>query len=275
MKRPPIGAVWGSVQRLSARTAPEELLPGGALFLSPHEDDETIGCGLLLAEKTGRGIPVSVAVATDGRAGWFSTASRPPPDEIVDIRRAEWHRALDALAVPRAQRFALGFRDGELTGHESELVQRLGGLLRETNPSQVFVTRPGDPHPDHRTLARAVERAVVETYAPRGVTSGNGPSPRVFTYRVYPGEGLWTGDRPSHTSVGAVVGQFIRSVIGLRRNRPLLLRSPRSMAQKSAAVDAYESQRRLMNGELRYVWKASFELYWPLDVSRLANSPPM
>ena len=68
-------------------------------MLSPHQDDETIGCGLLMAEKASRGTPVTVAVATDGRGGWYSPTARPTPADIAEIRHREWHRALDVLAV--------------------------------------------------------------------------------------------------------------------------------------------------------------------------------
>lgn len=274
--RPPIGAVWGWLQTVAGRSATEALRSGGALVLSPHQDDETIGCGLVMAEKASRAIPVTVAVATDGRAGWFSPAPRPAANDIARIRQAEWHRALDALAVPRSDRFEFGFPDGGLSDHESELTDRICELLRRVRPSQVFVTRSGDPHPDHRTLSLAARRAVTQVYdfdsagqdaRPTSPPSPSsvGPRPQVFTYRVYPGEGLWPDGRPSRVGVGRTVVQVLRSVLRLRGHRPLLLRAPGSAPEKSAAIDAYESQRALLRGELRYVWNTDVELYWPTN----------
>src|ERR1700684_3229902 len=109
--RPPIGAVWGWAQTMAGHTATDSLLPGAALVLSPHQDDETIGCGLLMAEKANRGIPVAVAVAPAGRAGWYAPLPRPRQQEIAEIRHLEWHGALDALGVARADRFELNFPD--------------------------------------------------------------------------------------------------------------------------------------------------------------------
>jgi LmbE family N-acetylglucosaminyl deacetylase len=261
---------------VAARAATDSLLAGGALVLSPHCDDETIGCGLLMAERARRGVPAAVAVVTDGRGGWFSPSPRPAPDDIVEIRRREWHRALDVLAVPREDRFEFGFPDGELGNHERELVRQLTDLLRRVRPTQVFVTRPGDPNADHRVLARAAHHAVAQTYdsefgssdgeAPGGSSRRPpGPRPQVFTYRVYPGEGLWPEGRPQQVTAVAAIAQLVRSVLSLRGRRPLLLRAPRSQPTKVAAIGAYDSQRRLLNGELRYVWSKSIELYWPMQ----------
>jgi LmbE family N-acetylglucosaminyl deacetylase len=252
------------------------LLSGKALVLSPHQDDETIGCGLLMTEKANRGIPVAVAVATDGRAGWYSPTPRPSPNDIAEVRHREWHRALDALGVPRTERFELNFPDGGLSEHEDELTDRLGDLFRSVRPSQVFVTRSGDPHPDHRTLARAVGRAVHRMHDPdpgvaqaEAAAGSNPPArgsrPEVFTYRVYPGEGVWPGGRPARVTAGATVARFARSLLGLTHRRALLVRAPGSAATKAAAIHAYESQSALLGGELRYVWDAGVELYWPMD----------
>ena len=275
LSRPPIGAVWGWVQVVAGRTANDALLPGGALVLSPHQDDETIGCGLLIAEKANRGIPIAVAVATDGRSGWYSPTPPPPPNAIAEIRRLEWHRALDVLGVPRTDRFELNFPDGDLKDYEDELADRLRELLGSLRPSQVFVTRSGDPHPDHRALARAVGRAVDEIHdsdpdgPPPGTADGSRfgsvrTRPQVFTYRVYPGEGLWPDGRPSRTTLGTTAVRFARSTFGLTKRRALLLRAPRFAGTKIAAIDAYDSQSRLLKGELHYVWGTGVELYWPM-----------
>jgi LmbE family N-acetylglucosaminyl deacetylase len=231
------------------------------LVVSPHQDDETIGCGLLMAEKAKRGFPLAVAVATDGRAGWYSARPRPEAGEIAGIRHHEWHRALDILGVEQVGRHELNFPDGALRDHEDELTDKLGHLLQSLRPSQVFVTRSGDPHPDHRTLARAVGRSVDVLYGPDSFE----PRPQVFSYRVYPGEGLWPDGRPARTTLGSTASRLVRSVMGLTHRRPLLFRAPEAAAAKAAAIDAYDSQIRLLRGELRYVWGTGVELYWPMD----------
>ena len=257
------------------RSGTANLLPGGALIVSPHQDDETIGCGLVMAEKVNRGIPVAVVVATDGNAGWHSLAPRPSPSDIVNIRHNEWHRALDALGVLQDNRFEFEFPDGELDDHETELTERLCELFRRVRPSLIFSPRVGDPHIDHRTLARAVGRAVRQVYGSghggfskpttdRSNPNGIGIPPQVFTYRVYPGEGVWPHGRPSRVGVRALASLLFGSISTLMRQRPLVFRAPRCAATKAAAIDAYDSQRRLLGGELRYVWGKDVELFWPM-----------
>jgi LmbE family N-acetylglucosaminyl deacetylase len=252
--------------------------------LSPHPDDETIGCGLLLAEIARDGHSACVALATDGGGGWYSATPRPSPDSIVQIRHGEWHRALDALNVPKEGRFEFGFPDGTLSDREGELAERIGELLQSLSPSEVLVTKPSDPHPDHRALARAARRAVIDVYGSshEPVSEGgreairgdhaNGSPPEVYTYRVYPVEGLWPDFHPPQASLAATLLRFARSVFGLIGRRPLILRAPRSQSDKREAIEAHESQRKLLDGELRYVWRTGVELYWPMNVCSDPNS---
>ena len=213
---------------------------------------------------------------TEVAAGTPPVPGRPPTASSKS-GHGEWHRALDALDVPKEGRFELGFADGTLSDHEEELAGRIGDLLRSLSPSQVFVTKPHDPHPDHQTLARATRRAVIDVYGsrPRPGSDGgrqaihgdhpNGSPPEVYTYRVYPGEGLWPDGHPSQATLAMAVLQLARSVLGLIGRRPLILRAARSRSDKTAAIEAYESQRKLLDGELRYVWRTGVELYRPMN----------
>lgn len=258
MRRPPIGAPWVRAQAALARDATARLSAGSALVLTPHPDDESIACGLLLATKAARGEQVSIALATDGGAGWFSTDPEPAAEEIVRIRHREWNRGLDALGVPADHRYELGFADAGLADHEAEVSNRIVALLVDLAPSQVFVTSPDDLHADHRALCRATCRAVRSVH-------GTEPAPEVFAYRVYPATGLWPQGHPGEASAAATVAQLVRSVPVLLRDRALLLRAPAAAPDKVRAIAEHASQRRLLDGELRYVWGTDVELFRPLD----------
>ena len=277
VSRPTIGAFWGWAQVALARNATQTLVRGTALVLTPHPDDETIGCGLLLAEMARGGHSTCVALATDGGGGWYSAAPRPTTGTIVQIRHGEWHRALDALNVPKDGRFEFGFPDGALSDREGEVAERIGALLRSLSPSKVLVTKPSDPHSDHRALARATHQAVIDVYGSsheqaseggREAIAGhtNGSPPEVYAYRVYPVEGLWPDGHPPQATLAMTLLRLARSVFGLIGRRPLILRAAMSRSDKRVAIEAHESQRKLLDGELRYVWRTGVELYWPMDV---------
>lgn len=258
MRRPPIGAPWVRAQTALSRDATARLSAGSALVLTPHPDDESIACGLLLATKSARGEEVSIALATDGGGGWFSTDPEPTAGEIVRIRRGEWNRGLDDLGVPADHRYELGFADAGLTGHEAEVADRIAALLVDLAPAQVFVTSPDDLHADHRALSRATCRAVRSVY-------GTGPAPELFAYRVYPATGLWPQGHPGTASAAATVAQLVRSVPVLLADRALRLRAPAAAPAKVRAIVEHASQKRLLDGELRYVWGTDVELFRPLD----------
>ena len=201
-----------------------------------------------------------MVLATDGGGGWYSNDPEPPPDAIVRLRHDEWHSGLDELGVPSDRRHELGFPDGGLAHREAEITDRIIGLLNALAPAQVFVTTPYDLHADHRALSRATCRAVAAIGA-------QGIAPELFAYSVYPAAGLWPDGHPGDATAASTAVQLVRSVPGLVRDRALLLRSPGAAAAKGRAIAAHASQKRLLDGELRYVWGSDVELFRSLDPS--------
>jgi LmbE family N-acetylglucosaminyl deacetylase len=265
-RRPPVSAFWRRAQAALAHDATPQLSTGSALVLTPHPDDETIACGLLLATKAALGQPVSVALATDGGGGWYSIEPEPAAEEIVRLRHGEWHAGLDILGVPAGRRFEFGFPDAGLTDNEAGATERIAGLLIDLAPSQVFVTSPDDLHADHRALARATCRAFATSY-------GTGPAPALFSYRVYPGAGMWPDGHPGEATLARTALQLVRSVPRLFQDRALELRAPSASATKARAVAVHSSQKRLLDGELRFVWGTRTELFRPLDPASCTMPP--
>ena len=70
------------------------------LVLAPHPDDESLGCGALLAQAFA-GVGAHVACLTDGAAS-HPGSRLVPPDQLAAIRRAEVLDAVAPLAGPRA-----------------------------------------------------------------------------------------------------------------------------------------------------------------------------
>lgn len=125
-----------------------------ALVLAPHPDDESVGCGGLIALLADAGATVTVLVATDGEATRGAAAAGPT---VASRRRDEARAACRALGAEEP-RFA-GLPDGRLAEHLPELTAAVARAAGELRPDVVLVPWFGDGHPDHRALSEAVADA--------------------------------------------------------------------------------------------------------------------
>lgn len=143
-------------------------IEGTALVFAPHQDDETLGCGGLIALKRQQNIPVHVAFLTDGSACYESIAHQGvtvmPSSEIVSMRQAEAVAALGHLGVESS---AIHFLDqpdqflGQLSNSDhTALVDRLVTLIQTVAPQQIYVTYREDVHGDHKASYRVVRDAI-------------------------------------------------------------------------------------------------------------------
>lgn len=123
---------------------------GPVLVLAPHPDDETLGCGALLATCWMRGLVAHVCCLTDGAAS--HPASRM---DIAGIRAAELAMAVTILGgVPRRDITCLGHPDAAL--HEVAPERVMGEVLELSDRLDAAVlVAPSilDPHCDHVTAA--------------------------------------------------------------------------------------------------------------------------
>lgn len=158
------------------RTADPRAVTGGpALILAPHPDDESLGCGGLVAALCAAGAAPVVVVLTDG-AGSHPGSLLFPPTRLAALRHAEAGRAAAALGLPEARLHRLGLPDGRLAAHEAEAVGRIIALLGAERPGTVIATWRHDPHPDHAAAA-AIGARVATALGP--------PAPRVLGYPVW------------------------------------------------------------------------------------------
>lgn len=134
-----------------------------ALVLAPHYDDETLGCGGLVARLAADGCRVRVLFLTDGGAmapTVDGTGDAPPTKaerQAYGRRRLqEAGRALEELGVDWADR--LGLPDGELEGNLSHLVRDLGKALVSQAPDLLLVPSPLEVTADHRAAFAAVHK---------------------------------------------------------------------------------------------------------------------
>ena len=130
------------------------------LVLSPHPDDETLGCGGLLAMAEAAGVRGHVLILTDGAASHPNSPSYPA-ERLTALRRDEARRALGQLGLPEGRLGFLDLRDAATPTGGPEFDAAVDAILRraeEVGARTFLVTWGHDPHCDHET-AYAMARA--------------------------------------------------------------------------------------------------------------------
>jgi LmbE family N-acetylglucosaminyl deacetylase len=125
------------------------------LVLSPHPDDEAVGCGGALRIHRDEGAVVRAVFLTSGERGGHGRA----PAETARLREAEARTAAQILGLDQVDFWRQP--DGALRA-TSRLVSRLRTLLADWQPDMLYVTHEHEMHPDHRAAARLVRRALCE-----------------------------------------------------------------------------------------------------------------
>ena len=156
----------------------EVLAAGPILVLAPHPDDESLGCGMLLAAAF-RGSGAVVAAMTDGEG------SHPalPATRVKRVRGLELQRAVMELGGKPCDIVRLGLPDAGSPDIDevSRAERRLRGLVTRHQVSALFVASADDPHCDHQ-LANRIARDVQARCA--GL--------RLFEYAIW---ARWRGHR--------------------------------------------------------------------------------
>ncbi len=150
-------AAFAALRRRSGRLdagALADLSP--MLILSPHQDDETLGCGGLIATACALGLAPRVAFLTDGAASHRGSATWPA-SRLAAARRREGLRALATLGVPPRDVLWLGWPDGAphaagAPAYEDTL-RDLQAWSRSRPPRSLWATWRDEPHCDHRAAA--------------------------------------------------------------------------------------------------------------------------
>jgi LmbE family N-acetylglucosaminyl deacetylase len=133
------------------------------IVFAPHPDDETLGCGGIMAKKLAEGYEVFVVVLTDGRfllLKSFGIDCEPTPEQVKEIRRGEVLIATKILGVPEENVVFLNFVDGTLKENEKAAEEKVVAILEKYAPSEVYFPFERDGHLDHQAANRIVRRAV-------------------------------------------------------------------------------------------------------------------
>lgn len=188
---------------------------GPVIVLAPHPDDESIGCGGLIAACASAGVSVFVHVLTDGRHSHLGSPAWPP-ERIAAQREAEAREAAHALGLPQN---ALTFEraiDGTLLFDwqgATTIAERIAGIASGFEAPVLVAPWRGDPHPDH-IAAAAIADMIEQAHA------------RIRGLRYL----IWAHGHPDDLTSGIEADSVLRFAIGDWR------------ARKQRAINAHRTQ---------------------------------
>lgn len=159
-----LGRVFALALRAHSRAYRPE---GPAIVVAPHPDDETLGCGGLVAHLARSGAPVHTIFLTDGEASHPAHPLLLPP-ELARRRKDEALSALAALGIKEPQKSAifLGAPDGQLdrlwTADRRRVVDTMTAQIQTLKPKVVLAPYRLGGSTEH-TAANSLVRAALAT----------------------------------------------------------------------------------------------------------------
>jgi LmbE family N-acetylglucosaminyl deacetylase len=210
------GELLNAAQSLPLRLVCEALEDRPFIVVAPHPDDESLGCGGLIADACRQGLRGKVIIVSDG-AGSHPNSKAYPPDRLKAVRQEEARRAGAEVGLkPEEDMLFLGLRDRYVPSEGAEAEHAIDVLVdsaRESDAGSFFVSWRHDPHCDHQasyTITREAQRRV------KGV--------RLFEYIV------WGQTLPPSTEVGPICNGFRIRI------------DPDCLKKKRRAIAAHRSQ---------------------------------
>lgn len=132
----------------------DKIAPGTSLILSPHPDDESLGCAGFIATAIKHGCPPVVVIVSDGAAS-HPGSQLWPPERLALCRQEESRNAASALGLSSDRLFFLGLPDTAVPTKGvifEQTVRHLRGLVEQYHCQNILVPWRHDPHCDHEAV---------------------------------------------------------------------------------------------------------------------------
>lgn len=137
---------------------------GKVLILAPHPDDETLGCGGLIARLCTEKKTPHIAILTGG-GGSLRGRSDISETDVVKARRKLTLDSSKQLGLPEENIHFFDFKDGDIDTRPENEMSRLKELIDNLNPDNILVPHNGEGWPDHLAA-----RQIGIELAPKGST---------------------------------------------------------------------------------------------------------
>ena len=161
------GEALEQMRRLPIKDMQTALGDAPLLILAPHPDDESLGCGGLIAEACRHGNPPVVVILTDGSKS-HPHSKAFPAERLRALRESEAQAATGLLGVPSERVLFLRYPDTAAPCDGDGLddaAGRVAGLIERWRCRTVLVSWKHDPHCDHAAAAAIAEEASRRTGA--------------------------------------------------------------------------------------------------------------
>lgn len=118
------------------------------LILSPHQDDEILGCGCLIKKALEEKGLVKCIFMTDGSQ---SLSQELTPEALAELRKVE---AIElAKNMGMAEPVFLDCPDGSLNPDDGEAAKKVAHVIEEYKPDMIFIPYFLDGHKDHTAVS--------------------------------------------------------------------------------------------------------------------------
>lgn len=135
-----------SAWQSSLKSTPLKLNPEKTIFLSPHPDDETLGCGGLIADLAKLHWDLKIISITNGEAAY------PNISDLAKIRIVELKKSIKILGLSEKNLIGLNLKDGKIC-EDSACLET--SLIQYLSPNcNLFAPWRKDYHPDHEIVGK-------------------------------------------------------------------------------------------------------------------------
>ncbi len=141
----------------------------GIIVVAPHPDDETLGCGGLIALAHDEGRSIKIIVVSDG-CGSHPNSKSHSPSCLRDLRELETRAAVAELGLHEGALEFLRLPDRHVPDQGEEALgaaRVIAAAARDIEASAVLATWRYDPHCDHQATWRIA--AMAKQMLPRNV----------------------------------------------------------------------------------------------------------